>query len=178
MVFAIKNDRQPTRLKKNLTKLWLDQESNSDLSDDRTQFLFPVELIRQTGERLIIVSLSYSETPLIRSPKGPKNLAVLTGWPYDRGRLEFHDLKAAMTSTPYITFAFLEQLFALIYNRNEGIAYSSWKNYLKIFILKFSYKIATSAPYVYFVEKIVQEQAQNIRSINLTCHRHTFILFY
>ena len=52
----------------------------------------------------------YSGTPL---PMGQKN------WPYYRGRLKFHHLRALMTSTPYIAFAFLEQLFALINNRNE-----------------------------------------------------------
>ena len=37
-----------------------------------------------------------------------------------------------MTSTPYIVFAFLEQLFAFINNQqNEDIAYSNSKNYLK-----------------------------------------------
>ena len=38
-----------------------------------------------------------------------KKLAVLTGWPYYRGRLKFHDLMAVMTNlTPYSAFAFLE----------------------------------------------------------------------
>ena len=40
-------------------------------------------------------------------------------WPHYRGWLKFHHLRAVMTSTPYIAFAFLEQLFALINNRNE-----------------------------------------------------------
>ena len=33
-------------------------------------------------------------------------------------------------STPYIAFAFLERLFALINNRSEDTSYSNWKNYL------------------------------------------------
>ena len=33
----------------------------------------------------------YSGTPLIRPLTGHGNLAVLTGWPYKRGRVKFHD---------------------------------------------------------------------------------------
>ena len=55
---------------------------------------------------------------------GP-NLAVLTGWPYYRGRLKFHDSRAIMTNTLYIAFAFLEQMFSLINNQNVDIAYSN-----------------------------------------------------
>ena len=54
---------------------------------------------------------------------GQKNLAVLTGWPYYWGRLKFHDLRAGMTNTPYIAFAFLEQ--SLIDNRNVDTAYKN-----------------------------------------------------
>ena len=50
-----------------------------------------------------------------------KNLAVLTGWLYYQGRLKFWGLGAVMTNTPYIAFAFLEQLFSLINNRNVHI---------------------------------------------------------
>ena len=39
---------------------------------------------------------------------GQKNLAVLTGRLYYQGRLKFGDLRAVMTNTPYIAFAFLE----------------------------------------------------------------------
>ena len=49
-------------------------------------------------------------TSLMRSPKGKKKLAVLTGWPYYRGRLEFHGLRAVLTNALYIAFALLEQL--------------------------------------------------------------------
>ena len=48
-------------------------------------------------------------------------------WPYYRGRLKFHDLRAVMTNTPgmtpYIAFAFFEQLFSLTNNYNADIAY-------------------------------------------------------
>ena len=54
---------------------------------------------------------------------GQKNLTVLTGWPYYRGRLKFHDLRAGMTNTPYIAFAFLEH--SLINNRNVDTAYKN-----------------------------------------------------
>ena len=57
---------------------------------------------------------------------GPKNLAVLTGWPYYQGRLKFHNLRAVMTNTLHIAFAFLEQLFSLINNQNVDIAYSNY----------------------------------------------------
>ena len=75
-------------------------------------------------------------------------------------------------------FAFLEQLFSLINNQNVDIAYSNRKKLLKNFpsvlktILKFGYKNATSALYVYCSLKTVQEQAQSSRSVKLTCHRH------
>ena len=59
---------------------------------------------------------------------GQKNLI----WPYCWGRLKFHYLMAVITNTPYSVFAFLEQLFSLINNRDVDIAYSSLrKNYLK-----------------------------------------------
>ena len=47
--------------------------------------------------------------------------------PYYRGRLKFHDLWVIMTNTPYSTFAYLEQLFSLINNRNVDIAYTRKK---------------------------------------------------
>ena len=40
---------------------------------------------------------TYSGTPLIWSPMGQTNLAVLTGWLYYQDRLKFHDLRAIMT---------------------------------------------------------------------------------
>ena len=46
---------------------------------------------------LFMSSSTYSRTPLIWSPMGQKNLAVLTEWLYYRGRLKFHDLRAIMT---------------------------------------------------------------------------------
>ena len=59
-------------------------------------------------------------------PMGPKNLAVLMGRPFHRGRLKFHDLRAVITNTLYIiAFVFLEQLFSLINNQNVDIAYSN-----------------------------------------------------
>ena len=60
-------------------------------------------------------------------PMAPKNLAVLMGRPFHRGRLKFHDLRAVMTNTLYIAFVFLEQqlLFSLINNQNVDIAYSN-----------------------------------------------------
>ena len=39
-------------------------------------------------------------------------------------------------------------------------------------LLKFGYKITTSALYVYCSLNTVQEQAQSTRSIKLTCHMH------
>ena len=63
---------------------------------------------------------------------GQKNLAVLTGWPYYRGRLKFHDLRAIMSNALYSKFAFLEQLFSLINNRNVDISRTVIEeNYLK-----------------------------------------------
>ena len=56
---------------------------------------------------------------------GQKHLAILTGWLYYQGRLKFRDLRAVMTNTPYITFAFLEQLFSLIKNLNVDTAYKN-----------------------------------------------------
>ena len=81
---------------------------------------------------LLMSFSSYSGTPLIWSPMGQKNLAVLTGWPYYRGRLKFHDLRAIMSNTLYSKFAFLEQLFSLINNRNVDITYSNRRKLLKI----------------------------------------------
>ena len=75
---------------------------------------------------------TYSGTPLIWSPMSQKNLAVLMGWPYYWGRLKFHDLRAVMSNTLYSKFAFLEQLFSLINNRNVDIAYSNRRKLLKI----------------------------------------------
>ena len=53
---------------------------------------------------------------------------------------QFHDLRAGMTNTPYIAFAFLEH--SLINNRNVDTAYKNRKKLLKIFfhyILLFIY---------------------------------------
>ena len=63
--------------------------------------------------------------PINTVTNGLKKLAVLTGWPYYQGWLKFHDLRTVITNTPYIAFAFLEQLFSLINNRNLDIAYSN-----------------------------------------------------
>ena len=57
---------------------------------------------------------------LIWSPMGQKKLAVLMGWPYYWDRLKFHDLRAAMTNTSNITFAFLKELFSLILSQPES----------------------------------------------------------
>ena len=74
---------------------------------------------------------------------GSKNLAVLTGWPCYRGRLKFHDLRAIMRNTLYISFAFLEQLFSLINNQNVDIAYSN-KLLKKLWLYsKFSFSTCT-----------------------------------
>ena len=70
------------------------------------------------GAKHLILARLYSGTPL---PMSQKSLAILTGWPYYRGRLEFHDLRALMTNTPYIAFAFLEQMLSLINNQNVDI---------------------------------------------------------
>ena len=56
---------------------------------------------------------------------GQKHLAVLTGWLYYQGRLKFCDLRAVVTNTLYIAFAFLEQLFSLINNLNVDTAYKN-----------------------------------------------------
>ena len=82
------------------------------------------------------------------------NITYHTGWPYYRGRLKFHDLRAIMSNTLYSKFAFLEQLLSLINNRNVDIAYSNRRKLLKISLqyirhLKFGHKNATSAFYVY-----------------------------
>ena len=47
---------------------------------------------------------------------GPKNVALLTGWPYYG--VGFHDFAAIMTNTPYIAFT---ELFSLMNNRNVDI---------------------------------------------------------
>ena len=93
--------------------------------------------------------------PVNTVTNGWKKLAVLTGWPYYRGRLKFLDLMAVMTNlTPYSAFAFLEQLFSrLLNNWNVDIAYRQIENKQKKNYLKFpfstyntfGYKIATSA---------------------------------
>ena len=60
--------------------------------------------------------------PVNTVTNGPKKKAVLTGWPYYRGRLKFHDIRAVMTNTPYIAFTVL---FSLINNWNVDIAYGN-----------------------------------------------------
>ena len=67
-------------------------------------------------ERKAIQHLKYSGTPLIQSPMGQNNLAVLTGWPYYWGRIKFHDLRAVMTNTLHIAFTVL---FSLIINNQN-----------------------------------------------------------
>ena len=72
-------------------------------------------------ERLPLLSITLNGTPLIRSP-----MRQTKNWPYEQGGgIIGADLNAVMTNTPYIEFAFLEQLFSLINNRNEDIAYSN-----------------------------------------------------
>ena len=44
---------QPKRLKRNRKKFRLDQESNPDLCDDRTQRYISIELIKPTGEQAV-----------------------------------------------------------------------------------------------------------------------------
>jgi len=58
-------------------------------------------------------------------PMNAKNLAIVTGWPYYRGMVKFHDLSVLMKNTPYIAFTLLEQLFSLINNQNVDLAYSN-----------------------------------------------------
>ena len=53
---------------------------------------------------------------------GQNELGILTGWPYDRGRLKYHDLRAVMTNTPYITFTLP---FSLINKGNVDVVYSN-----------------------------------------------------
>ena len=75
---------------------------------------------------VILQIFKYSATTLTRSQMGQKNLVLLTGSTYYRGRLKFHDLRAIMTNTQYSAFAYLEQLIPLINNRNVvDIAYSN-----------------------------------------------------
>ena len=56
--------------------------------------------------------LSVPWNPVNTVTDGSKKLGVLTGWLYYQGRLKFHDLRAVMTNTQYITFAFFKQLFS------------------------------------------------------------------
>ena len=83
----------------------------------------------KNSPQVLSTKLIYSGTLLIQWPVGPKNLPVLTGWPYYRGRLKFHALRAVMTNTPNISFSFLTQLFSFINNQKVDIANSN-----KIFI--------------------------------------------
>ena len=48
----------------------------------------------KNSPQVLSTKLIYSGTLLIQWPVGPKNLAVLTGWPYYQGRLKFHTLRA------------------------------------------------------------------------------------
>ena len=70
------------------------------------------------GAKHLILARLYSGTPL---PMSQRSLAILMGWPYYRGRLKFHDLSQGpiMTNTPYIAFAFLEQLLYVINKQSE-----------------------------------------------------------
>ena len=85
------------------------------------------------GHVSLHLNLIYSRTHSIRSPMGPKNLAVSTGWPHYWGRVKFHDfIRGVMKSTPYITFAPLEQFSSLVNNQNVDTAHSYCKNYFKL----------------------------------------------
>lgn len=48
----------------------------------------------KNSPQVLSTKLIYSGTLLIQWPVGPKNLPVLTGWPYYRGRLKVHALRA------------------------------------------------------------------------------------
>ena len=61
-----------------------------------------------------------------------KKFGCINGVALLSGRLKFHDLRAVMSNTLYSKFAFLEQLFSLINNRNVDIAYSNRRKLLKI----------------------------------------------
>ena len=75
----------------------------------------------------------YSGIPLIRSPMGHKNMAVLTGWPYYPGQGQIQRLTpGGIAHAPYIAFALLEQLFTLMNYRNGDIAYCNCKNYSQL----------------------------------------------
>ena len=77
-----------------------------------------------------MIFYEYSGTPLIQSPMGQKNLAVLLG------RVKLHELRAAMSNIPYslyIAFALAEKLFSLINNPNLVIiVYSKYVNYMYV----------------------------------------------
>ena len=60
----------------------------------------------------------YSGTPLIRPPTGHENLAVLTGWPYKRGRVKFHDWS---TSSDVLTDTYHNDLTERHQNANKPI---------------------------------------------------------
>ena len=124
--------------------------------------------------------LQHSRTPLIRSPMGQKHLAILTGWPYYRGRLKVHDLRVVMTNTKAVHRIHISWTNVLIKKQTEckyrvqqlkEILQTDFPSIEKT-LLKFGYKITTSALYVYCSLNTVQEQAQSTRSIKLTCHMH------
>ena len=71
----------------------------------------------------------------MRSQMSQKNLALLTGSTYYRGRLKFHDFRAIMTNTPYRAFAYLEQLFSLINNRNVDVVVNFLSQVIFVFLL-------------------------------------------
>ena len=75
------------------------------------------------GAKHLILARLYSGTPL---PMSQKRLAILLG----QAQISWLE-GPIMTNTPYIAFAFLEQLLSLINTENVDIACSNWKNYLK-----------------------------------------------
>ena len=78
-----------------------------------------------------------------------------------------------MTSTPYMAFAFLEQLFAFINNQNKDIAklLKIFLQYTKHFSNSAINPASACALYVYCGLETVQEQTQSTRSLKLTYHR-------
>ena len=80
----------------------------------------------------LTIARLYSGTPLIQSPMTQKKFGHINGVVILSGQAQISWLEGPiMTNTPYIAFAFLEQLLSLINNRNVDMAYSNWKNYLK-----------------------------------------------
>ena len=81
------------------------------------------------GAKHLILARLYSGTPL---PMSKKKLGDINGVAILLGQAQISWLEGPiMTNTPYIAFAFLEQLLSLINTQNVDIACSNWKNYLK-----------------------------------------------